>query len=281
MGKPKSPKPPDPIATAGAQTSTNIGTALAEQMMNMTGQVTPYGSLSYDQTGTYDYRDPLTGRVYNLPRFTANQTLAPGQQAIFDQFQGGQLNLAELFNDRSAWAQDYLNTPFSLGNEATEARLFELGRGRLDPMFAEREQQLRTDLANRGITEGSEGWQREMQRFGQGQNDAYNQLLLTGRSQAANEALTERNQPLNEILALMSGSQVQQPNFVNTPQSQLPTVDYAGLVQNNYQNQMNAYNQQMAGRQNLLGGLFGLGAGLLSGGAGGALFGPRVYPGLM
>ncbi len=29
MGKPKAPKPPDPRQTAAAQTSTNIGTAIA------------------------------------------------------------------------------------------------------------------------------------------------------------------------------------------------------------------------------------------------------------
>jgi hypothetical protein len=82
----------------------------------------------------------------------------------------------------------------------------------------------------------------------------------TQRSNFINEQYAMRNQPLNEISALMSGGQVSNPNFVPTQGAQLPTVDYAGLVQSNYQNQVGAYNAQMAQSQGLLGGLFGLGA---------------------
>ena len=51
------------------------------------------------------------------------------------------------------------------------------------------------------------------------------------------------------------------PTFgAGTNQPSLPTVDYAGLVNQNYQNQLGAYNQQNASRQGLLGGLLGVGA---------------------
>jgi hypothetical protein len=92
-----------------------------------------------------------------------------------------------------------------------------------------------------------------MMNFEQQRNDAYNSLALSGRGQAFNEALTERNQPLNEISALLSGSQVQQPNFVSTPQTGVGGVDYTGLVNN-------AYNAEVANYQAGMGGLFGLGA---------------------
>ncbi|RVH26734.1 tail fiber domain-containing protein [Sinorhizobium meliloti] len=67
------------------------------------------------------------------------------------------------------------------------------------------------------------------------------------------------NQPVNEISALLSGAQVGSPNFVPTQGAQVPTVDYAGLVNQNYQNQLSAWQQNNANSQSLLGGLLGFG----------------------
>jgi hypothetical protein len=105
-----------------------------------------------------------------------------------------------------------------------------------------------------------------MQRMGQTRNDATNQLILGGRQQSINEILTERNQPLNEISALASGSQVSQPNFLNTPQTQVGGVDYAGMVAKNYDAQNDQYKTQVGANNALMGGLFGM-AGTLGGAA--------------
>ena len=98
-----------------------------------------------------------------------------------------------------------------------------------------------------------------MRSFNQGRNDQNNQLLLTGRQQAYNELLTERNQPLNEIAALMSGSQVRQPTFASTPQSNVANVDYAGLVNAKHQADMAAWQAEVNSQNAMMGGLFGLG----------------------
>lgn len=190
--------------------------------------------------------------------------LSPEQKAIKAQSDAAELNLGTLANEQSAKLKDYLNKPVDLSNEATEARLMELGRKRLDPMIAQRDEDLRTRLANQGIKAGSAAYAQEQNTFNQSSNDAYNELLLRGRQQAVQEALTERNQPINEITALMDGSQVGMPQFgAGTNQPSLPTVDYAGLVEQNYQNRVNAYNQQQQARQGILGGLFGLGSKLI------------------
>lgn len=259
-GKNKAPEPPDPRETAAASTSTNIGTAIANAGLNQVNQITPDGTLTYAQTGSSVYRDPYTGEVYNIPRYTATQTLSKQQQAIKDQGDAAELNLATLAKNQSGFLNDYMAKPVDLNNEATEARLFELGRKRLDPMFAQNDESLRTRLANQGIKAGSDAYDREMTKFYEGRNDAYNQLLLSGRGQAVQEALTERNQPINEITALLSGSQVSQPNFINPPQSQIPTTDVAGIINNNYNQRLGVWNAQQAANQNLMGGLFGLGS---------------------
>lgn len=266
MCAPDYPSPPDPQETAGAQTGTNISTAIANAFLGNVEQVTPGGSLSYDVTGNYDWTDPSTGNSYSIPTFTATQSLSPEAQAIYNTNLETQGNIANIGADQSARIGDLLGTPIDLSNDATESRLMELGRSRLDPALERRRESLRTSLSQQGIKEGSEAFDRAMARAMEGENDAYNQLLLTGRGQAVQEALTERNQPINEITALLSGSQVSQPNFVNTSQPQIPTTDYAGLVNENYNQRLGIAQAENAYNQNLFGGLFGLASGGLAGG---------------
>ncbi len=75
------------------------------------------------------------------------------------------------------------------------------------------------------------------------------------RQQALNEKYEERSRPINEITALMSGGQVSKPQFSNSQIQGMPNVDYAGLVQQKYANDMGAYQQQMQQSNGLLGGL--------------------------
>ena len=253
-----SPKAPDPMKTAQSQAAANQGTAISQQLLNFVDQQSPYGSLSYNQTGTSSYVDPLTGKTVTVPKFTATQTLSPQQQAILDQTQAAELNLGSIANERSNFLKDYLAKPFDV-NAATEQKLYDLGSQRLDPRFEQQQEALRTQLINSGIRPGSAAYSRSLADFEQNRNDAYNQLALTGRQQAFQEASFERSQPLNEIGALLSGSQVQQFQPVNTPQAQVGGVDYQGLVQNKY-------NQEVQSRNAALGGLFGLvGTGLTAG----------------
>lgn len=91
------------------------------------------------------------------------------------------------------------------------------------------------------------------QRFNaqQAANNAQNQA----RSTYLNEQYALRNQPINEISALLSGGQVTNPQFVPTQGQSMPTVDYAGLVNQKYQNDMARYNSSQAGIGSVLGGL--------------------------
>lgn len=247
-----SPKAPDPNKTAAAQSASNRDTALSSQLLNMVDQQGPYGGLKYEQSGTNSYVDSLTGKTVTVPKFTATTSLSPQQQAILDQTQAAELNLGSIANERSNFLKDYLSKPFDV-NAATESKLYDLGRSRLDPRFAEQMEQQRTQLINSGIRPGSAAYTSAMRDFEANRNDAYNQLALTGRQQAFNEASYERNQPLNEIGALLSGSQVQGPQFVNTPQTSVGGVDYTGLVNQQYQ-------AKLQNSQAKMGGLFGLAA---------------------
>lgn len=81
----------------------------------------------------------------------------------------------------------------------------------------------------------------------------------TQRQNALQELIMQRQMPLNEILALSGGSQLQSPQFGSTPQTSVAGVDTAGITNNAFNQQMAGYN---AGQQQL-GGLFSAGASLI------------------
>lgn len=266
MGKPKAPTPPDPMETSAAQTGTNIGTAIANNTMGMVNQVTPDGSLTYSTSGMQSYTDPYTGKTYEIPQYTATTQLSQMGQQIKGQNDQTQLNLAQTGTAQSGFLKDYLGEIWNPDTSAIEGRLMELGSARLDPRFAQDEDALRTRLTNQGITTGSEAWNREMTMLGQNKNDAYNQLMLQGRGQAFGELQAQRNQPINEISALLSGSQVSNPSVSMYQPQGAATTDVGGLINQNYAQKQANYQQQMAQRQSLMGGLFGLGAAGITGG---------------
>lgn len=254
MGK-SAPEAPDPMETAQAQSGLNRDTALTQAALNMTNQVTPYGNLTYNQTGTSSFVDS-NGKTVTTPTYTATTTLSPAQQAILDQTNGASLNLATLANEQSAAIKDQLSNPFEFNNSDAEQWAYDLASPRILQQQGKNEATLRSQLIASGIRPGSAQWDSEMSRLTNANTDQLNQLALTGRQQAYQEALTEYNNPLNSISALMSGSQVQSPSFVSTPQTSVGGVDYSGLVNNQYNAQMQQYNSQTGA----LGGLFGLGA---------------------
>lgn len=256
---PASAAPPAPAMATGGQTYQGDNplarrVAAAQGASGGQGATSVGGAVGAAASGGFTYRDPYTGKTYNIPRYKATTSLSPEQQAILDQSQAAQQNLAATANERSGFLRDYLPGTEALTDQI-DSKLYDLGAQRLDPRFASQEDALRTRLANQGITAGSEAWRREMDQFGEGRNDAYNQLMLQGRGQA----LSEVNNPINQITALLSGSQVQNPAVSMYQPQGAATTDVAGLINQNYGQQVANYQQ----RQGSLGGLFGAGATLL------------------
>lgn len=248
MGK-KQPSAPDPWETAKAQGQMNKETAITQFGLNAYTQDNPWGSVDWQQTGTWED---------GTPKFTQTTSLSPEQQAIFNQSQQAEQNLAGLASEQSAKLKDYLNSPFEYTNRDAETWAYDLASPRILEQQRQNQAALQTQLRNQGLAPGSAAWNAEMNRLTQGNTDQLNQLALTGRQQGFAEALAQRNQPINEITALLSGSQVSNPAQMSAPgpQTGVAGVDYTGLVNNKYQADVSAYNSQM----NALGGLFGLGA---------------------
>ena len=258
MGK-SAPAPTPPRETSAATTGTNVSTAVANAWLQNMDESGPNGSRTFTQSGMQSVTDPYTGQTYEVPRFSVNTTLSPEQQAIANEQNAASLNLATLGRDLSGTLGQQLAGNFRLGNEATESRLMELGSKRLDPMFANRDEDLRTRLANQGIKAGSQAYDREMAGLGQQENDAYNQLLLQGRGQANQELLAEDNQRINQISALLGGGQVSQPTFQSGVGVQgAATTDNASIIANNDAARQDQWVQSQASMGSMLGGLGGL-----------------------
>lgn len=234
-----SPRAPDPYATAAAQTQSNQQTANYQQGLNQINQVTPNGTLTYSGTN-----NGQPGSV------TATTQLSPAQQQIQQNYDTGQIKEGTIANQQLDRVGNILGTPFSLDTEAGKYT-DSLQRSRLDPQWAQNSENFEQSMADRGIRPGSQAYQMSKSQFDQSKNDAYNQMYINDQAQANQAALANRNQPINEISALMSGSQVSQPTFTNTPQAQVAGTNIAGLINSNYQSKVSQNNAMM-------GGLFGL-----------------------
>ena len=71
----KAPSPPDPYATAAAQTQSNQQTANYNAALNRVSQYTPYGNSVYSQTGT---------DTSGAPTWRSDVTLTPMAQEQLD-----------------------------------------------------------------------------------------------------------------------------------------------------------------------------------------------------
>ncbi len=266
----KAPSAPNPAKTAAAQTASNTDTAITQQLLNMTNQVTPYGSEIYTQSGNKTYTG-ADGKVHTIPAYTDTQTLSPGQQTLYDQNLQADTNMNNIALGQIDRIGGVLNTPFDYSTGDHEAWAGDLYGKLNNDVNARNTSAMEQKLANQGLQPGTPAYDDAMRNLTYGQEKGRNDFMLNSYDEGLNTALTMRNQPLNEVSALMSGTGVQQPNFQNTPQTGVNGTDVAGLINQNYQNQLSSYNAKM-------GGLFGLGSAALGGWASGGFGLPTAAP---
>src|SRR5262252_4361373 len=102
-------------------------------------------------------------------------------------------------------------------------------QSRLNPQWQTQSDQMAAQLANQGITPGSEAWNRQMSQFNLAKNDAYGQAMNQAILNSGAEA------------ARMQGMDISAGNFANQ------------AAQQNYQNQLTsqqAQNAALTGQQN-------------------------------
>jgi len=273
-----------------ALSAANIASATAQQRLNMIGTAGPDGTVRYEA-------DPTQPGGYNQVT-----TLSPGQQQNYDlsnQIYGqtlgiGQEQLGRISNALGQGLtppplQQQIGGDFNQTVNAARDAAYNQATSRLDPQFATRENQMRTQLANQGLGQNSASYQNAQDAFGRERNDAYASARndafgqgLAAQNQGFNQAgaqgtfantaaqqgfqnqATEQNQPINQLSALMGMGQVAQPNGISYSPTQVGQTDVLGAQALNQQGQWNRYNAQAQASnsmgQGLMGGLFSLGS---------------------
>jgi hypothetical protein len=168
----------------------------------------------------------------------------------------------------------------SLYNTAQQ-QLYDQAAGRVDRGNANIDAALRNDIAaqqavnaaqqqffDQQSTRAAFANTAQAQDFGQNaaQTDArYRHAAYVNslRDRGIQERMLLRQTPINEIGALMSGSQVTPPQFVNAPQTGIQPADYQGAVYANYQGAIDQANQRAAAGRGVTQGLFSLGGSAL------------------
>jgi hypothetical protein len=206
-------------------------------------------------------------------QWTATQTLSPAQQQILDQTTALNSGLLGTAQSGLSYANDILSKP---GVDTSKLAQVGINPGqtyqdammaRLAPQIDRENAALEQQLANRGIAAGTDAYNQAKMLQAQNQNDRLNSAVVQGfntglaaNQQGFQQEAYNQMQPINVINALRTGSQVQNPNFVNVPQqAQTAGADILGATNASYQNQLNAYNAQQAQQGNFLGGLMNLG----------------------
>ena len=250
------PKPPDPAAVAAAQGEANREAAITSAIVNNSNEISPYGNVTYTQSGT----ETVDGM--EIPRFTRTVELTPEQQTMLGQQNQLGIALNELGIGQVGRLGGVLDTPIDLGT-TEQARMDAQNAilSRLEPQFDRDRSQLESSLVNRGLVPGSEAYREGMDELNRARTDARMQAVLAGSREQGHQAqlrLAERNQPINEISALMSGGQVTVPQFSAPYQQGIQPAPVADSIWNAYNAEMNNANAGMSG-------LFGLGGSLLRG----------------
>jgi hypothetical protein len=259
--------PDTPNYAAGAQQQGQENRAVLGQQTqaNRPNQQTPFGFSNWTQDAAGNWTQntglsgPLGGAAGNLNAQAAQNLLSP-----MDWNQLGKLD------DGSAARDQAINASY----DAQAARL--------NPMFANREDAMRTELLNQGLDPNSQAARGARSDFSAARNDAFGGAMnsairegtaaqqatftqnLAARNQKLMEMLKRRGQPLDELNALQGFTQM--PGFMGAGQAQATPYMQAMLAQSGFDMDKWLAQQKMMG--DMFGGLGELGqAGASAGGA--------------
>jgi hypothetical protein len=265
FGKPSTPATPDYTGAAEATARANVDAARIATAANRVNQVNPYGTLNYSITG----EDP-----YGNPTWTATTALSPDQQQLYNYDIATSKGLGQLQQKGLNYVSGMLDSPFdtsrlpSTGINAGEQMSESIMR-RLQPNLQMEQKQFDAQMANQGIPLGSEAYQNAKRMFDERQNDRLTSAIIQGtdtgmraRGQGFSELAYQRNEPINTLNAVRSGSQVNNPNsfFINAPQQATTAgADYMGAAGLTGNAAIADANAQNANRNAMMQGLFSLG----------------------
>lgn len=294
------PAAPSPWETALASTFTNQQSAAYNKALNLNNYSNPFGSQQTSQVGT----DPNTGApIYNTsitanPQLqgmlsgllgqagqsgAVNQNAMNGLNGLAGQYQGLNNSLSAL---RSSVNPQAAQQAQQQGQNASYAAQTQY----LDPQFSQQQTSLDAQLANQGLTQGSEAYNNAQNNFAlqkqRAYSDAANQSILTG-SQIGTQNLQNQlanMQSQSGLLGMMGQNLGQQaglygqqvgigqapysnlqtiaqmiPGYSGTGQAAAAPADIGSYINQNYQAQLANHNADVSSSNSTMGTIGALG----------------------
>jgi hypothetical protein len=234
------PSPPNPQATAAAQEQVNQQAATQQAEINDVNQVTPYGDLTYQQTGTSSD---------GTPQFTATTQLSPQEQDLFNTTVQTQQGAANSANNLIKNLGTELSSAPNLGNDDLINTMMGWQQKYMSPIFAQQQSNLNSQLAAQGITQGSDAYNNAQNLQARNVDNAYESALASDEGQAYNQAAESYQLPIQTLATLLGEGSPASANsgLVQTPQEQIQPANEEGLVQQDYQSELNNYGNTMSG----------------------------------
>jgi hypothetical protein len=242
--------PSDPYSAARMTSAGNLYGANAATAANRVNQYTPYGSLTYQQTGT---------DAYGNPTYSAIQGVSPELQGAFG-------NLIKGINQSTGqgFNPNLPSTGINPGESYSDAIM-----RRLQPTQERAQKALDAQLANQGIMPGSEAYNQAKTLQAQQQNDQLTSAIVGGmqtglqaNQQGYNQALTNYQLPLSQLAAFRSATA---PSYVNPyQQATVSGPDLSTAYAQQQAAQIAQQNADTAKQAAMMGGLFSLGGTALS-----------------
>lgn len=282
MCAPSPPPAPDYAGAATAQGAANKDAAIASSRLNNPNVVNPLGTQTWTEGATADDRPTLT------------QTYSPEQQSLYEQSMRSKGLLGGLGEQGATALQgvvgkslDLSGAPAAPTAQGARTDVYDAMMTRINEGTTASRDQKNSDLIAAGIRPETKAYQDAMFGIDRGFNDARQQALIAAgaegqrdfgmdtqaRKDSIAEILAQRQTPLNEINALMSGSQVSNPFAVPgaAQNSNIAPAPLFGAAQAQGAADMNAYNASAAGNNAMMSGLFSLGSAAMGAPAGGFL----------
>ena len=236
---PRAPDAPDYTGAANATAAGNLKAAQTATAANRVNQVTPYGSLNYNETGVDSQGNPT---------WTASTDLSQTGQSLLDAQNNASLGLANLFGTQLDKVSSTINSGFNPNTPAIQSNLptpqlqtsvggtgmegWDKASGlimsRLAPTIAHQNEMSDAQLANQGIQVGSDAYANAKRVLAQGQNDLLNQAQIAGQGVQQN----------------LFGQNLAAGQFGNTAQNQMFGNSLSNANLTNTANQQ-AFNQQL------------------------------------
>lgn len=305
MCAPSPPPAPDYAGAAKEQGVANKEAAVSSSRLNNPNVISPYGTQTYTEAGD-EGRPTLIQTLSpdQQALLTAGNQTKLGLSNLAQQGTSaaqGVIGAPVDFSGTPGLSSTDLTAgaPGLPGDAAsTREKVINAMMGRVDTDTTRARDIKHSNLIAAGIRPGSQAYAAEMDMIDRGYNDARQQALLAGgqeasrdyqmdmgrrqqaiqeaiskfgttseaRRQAITELLSQRQIPLNEITALMSGSQVSNPfatpNYAQNANIQAAPIFAAKTAAGDWEGDI--YNARAQQAANLQSGLFGLGgAGLM------------------